>query len=268
MMDALRNCFMALAALFGSGAGRGGRPDAERGRRSSGAENAEIEAVREILRRKAVLLETGEEPTSDPLESWIGGVRWKGGGESPPRDAAGREMIPLASIFLEGLPCLPPALSGLKHLAVFMAADIWDHLGEDDMGPWFAIRAYASLEGLVPCDWRSAHLTPRPLRPRLVEDDYPDWDGGLPEGIEARLHSLEQAGLDYYDTVREATYEQHKIGGYPTFCQSGRRFGDGYIFVMQIVSDDKAGLNIVDGGHFYFCYHPQKKDWKAFCDFY
>ena len=259
-MDALKKCFAGLAALFGGG----GHAGTERDR----PEKAEIEAIRAALRRKAVLLETGGESTSDPLESWIGGVRWRGGDESAPRDAAGREMIPLASIFLEGLSCVPPALRGLKHLAVFMAADIWDHLGESDVGPWFVIRAYGSLEGLVPCDWRSGLLTPCPLRPRLVEDDYPDWDGGIPEDIEARLHSLEEAGFDYYEAVCEATYERHKIGGYPSFCQSGRDFGDGYAFVMQIVSDSKVGLNIVDGGHFYFYYHPQKKDWKAFCDFY
>lgn len=261
MIDALRNCLAGLAALFGGGRRGGGAASVG----PDGPQKAEIEAVRAALRRKAVLLETAEEPTSDPLESWLGGVRWRGGDESPPRDATGREMIPLASIFLEGLPWLPPALSGLKHLAFFMAADIRDHLGEDDMGPWFAIRAYASLEGLVPCDWRAAPLTPRPLRPRLVEDDYPD---RVPEDMEARVNALEEAGFDYDETVCEATYEQHKLGGCPTFCQSGQDFGDGYAFVMQIVSDDRVGLNIVDGGHFYFYYHPQKKDWKVCCDFY
>ena len=54
------------------------------------------------------------------------------------------------------------------------------------------------------------------------------------------------------------------LGGYPTSIQGGV----GYEFVLPISSDEKVGLNIVDGGNFYFGYNPIYKAWSVRYDFY
>jgi hypothetical protein len=38
--------------------------------------------------------------------------------------------------------------------------------------------------------------------------------------------------------------------------------------VLQISSDDKAQLNIVDSGKFYFFFNKETEEWKLHCDFY
>ena len=45
-------------------------------------------------------------------------------------------------------------------------------------------------------------------------------------------------------------------------------FGDGYEFMLQIASDEKANLNIVDNGNFYLAKNSQTGEWRLYCDFY
>ena len=62
---------------------------------------------------------------------------------------------------------------------------------------------------------------------------------------------LRKEDIDYYGDICGEIYREHKIGGYPAFCQPGYWFED-YDFVFQISSDEKAQFNIVDNGKFYF----------------
>lgn len=103
-----------------------------------------------------------------------------------------------------------------------------------------------------------------------IKNDFPVWDnGGIPFEIEDEILKLEDNdGIDYYDDIVEENYYGHKIGGYPDFCQSGFFFEDGYEFVIQISSDEKAGINIVDSGSYYFFYNNVLDKWKVYCDFY
>lgn len=230
-----------------------------------------IDEIKTLLRKKAIIYHSeGGKSLGETDESWIGSVRWKQAGEGFPVDRTGETMIPLATFFLDGLPYRPKALSGIGLVTVFMSTAIWENLGEEDLSPWFVIRAYTSITELVPCEYSSSIIRAFPLRPELVENDFPEWDGGgIPEELESRIVAMEDAkGIEYYEDIHEGGYAFHKIGGYPSFCQSGFLFGGGYDFVMQIVSDDKAGLNIVDAGNFYFYYHSGKKGWKVYCDFY
>ena len=71
---------------------------------------------------------------------------------------------------------------------------------------------------------------------------------------------------DYYDYTD--CFAGHKIGGYPNYIQSGIDFGDGYEFMIQIASDEKANLNIIDSGNFYLAKNSQTGDWRLYCDFY
>ena len=75
----------------------------------------------------------------------------------------------------------------------------------------------------------------------------------------------EVSARDWADDYGEC-YGGHKIGGYPLYIQDDPEFDDE--FVMQISSDEKAGLNIVDGGRIYFYYNKEKDNWTFYYDFY
>ena len=66
--------------------------------------------------------------------------------------------------------------------------------------------------------------------------------------------------------IHTEIYPMHKVGGYPAYIQPGR-WDDDYEFIFQISSDDKAGLNIVDSGSFYFFYSKKLDKWDVQCDF-
>lgn len=230
-----------------------------------------VNEVKKKLSKKAIIFKTGgKRPTGELLESWIGSVRWQHEGENTPKDKRENDMVPIATIFLKNLPFIPTQLSGAELVTIFMSKDVWDNLVSEDLSPWFCIRTYSSLEQLVPCNYQTDMIKPFPLTPNLVENDFPCWDGGgIPEDIEDIILHLETTkGIEYFDDICEEIYAGHKVGGYPSFCQPGFYFGNGYEFVMQISSDEKAKFNIVDSGKFYFFYNSQLSDWKVYCDFY
>lgn len=101
-----------------------------------------------------------------------------------------------------------------------------------------------------------------------IEKDYPQWEGGIPVDIADAVLKLEIEGEieDYYDIV-EHLYT-HKIGGYPSFCQSGVDFGEGFEFAFQISSDEKINLNVVDNGSLMFSRNQNTGEWKLYYDFY
>lgn len=230
-----------------------------------------IEEIKEKLAKKATIFQTAvKEPTGELLESWIGSVCWNYYTESLPKDKNGNDMIPIATIFLKSLPFVPLELSGIELITLFMSQDVWDNLVSEDLSPWFFIRTYTSLDNLVRCDYKSEFIKPFPLSPKFVEDDYPCWDeGGIPDEIFDIILELEEKDeINYFEDICENLYAEHKVGGNPDFCQPGFDFGNGYKFVLQISSDEKALFNIVDSGSFYLFYNPEKEDWKVHCDFF
>jgi hypothetical protein len=230
-----------------------------------------VSEIKNKLKQKATVFKTGgKKPTGALLESWIGSVRWSLESELSQQDKSGKEMIPLATIFLKGLPYIPAELNGVELLTIFMSPNVYDNLIDEDLSPFFVIRKYTTLDGLVERTWNADIIKSFPLFPQLVDNDFPTWDnGGIPLDLEDEILALENdEGIDYFDDICEEMYGVHKVGGYPCFCQSGYWFGNGYKFVMQISSDEKAKFNIVDCGNFYFFYHPEKEDWKVYCDFY
>ena len=127
---------------------------------------------------------------------------------------------------------------------------------------------YDSIEGLEPCKWECEGVKEFPLKPELVEDDCPQWDGGMDPELEEAVIELEDSeGIDYYEDIHTSDYSMHKVGGYPAYVQSGN-WDKRYEFILQISSDDKIGLNIVDGGSFYFFYSKELNKWVIQCDFY
>jgi hypothetical protein len=229
-----------------------------------------VDEVKQALKRHAIIFCTGgKRPTKELLESWIGRVAWKLPHEDVPVDDTGDTFYPIATLFLKDLPFCPAALAGIELITIFMSKMVWE-LDSEDLSPRFCIRCYQTLEGLIPCEYTSDLMKPFPLTPQLVENVFPSWDeGGMPSHLQAEILKMEEMDMaEYYDDICEETFSQHKIGGYPAFCQPGHWFGADYPFVMQISSDEKAGFNIVDAGNFYFYYNADKGNWKVYCDFY
>ncbi|MFJ7733659.1 DUF1963 domain-containing protein [Lysinibacillus sp. NPDC097231] len=225
-----------------------------------------IDDIKAQLVRQATIFTTGGvKPTHDLLESWIGCVGW-----SLPEEQWPKGFQPLATLFLKELPYVPASLQHVELLTLFIHEDLFDHLVEDDLSRFFDIRAYASLEGLIARNWQHDRIRAFPLIPRLIDNDYPAWDGGgIPSDVEDEILRLEhEEEVEYFDDIVEEIYAVHKIGGYPAFCQSGHDFGEEYPFVLQIASDEKAYFNIVDNGNFYFFFNEQLNDWRVYCDFY
>ncbi|KGA84048.1 hypothetical protein KQ41_04465 [Lysinibacillus fusiformis] len=225
-----------------------------------------IKHIQSQLAKQATIFQTGGfRPTHGLLESWIGYVGWSLLEEDRPSD-----FQPLATLFLKDLPYVPQALQPFQLVTLFVHENIFDHLMEDDLSTYFEIRVYTTLENLVQRDWQHDRIRAFPLQAKHIHNDYPVWDGGgIPAQIEEDILRLEhEEGLNYFDDILEDLYPQHKIGGYPTFCQSGYEFGEDTPFVFQIASDAKAQLNIVDNGNFYFFYNPTEQTWRAYCDFY
>ncbi len=225
-----------------------------------------IEHIRAQLAKQATIFQTGGiRPTHDLLESWIGYVGW-----SLPEEQLPSGYQPLATFFLKDLPYVPEALQPFQLITLFVDERLLDHLVEDDLRSYFDIRTYTTLEGLVKREWQHEHIRAFPLIPQHITNDYPTWDGGgIPAQLEEEILTLEhEEQLEYFEDIVEDLYPLHKIGGYPSFCQSGMDFGDDAPFVLQIASDAKAHLNIVDHGHFYFFYNPTTRTWHVYCDFY
>ena len=122
-------------------------------------------------------------------------------------------------------------------------------------------------------------IKPFPLKPILIEKDFPEQDDeySIPEPISDEFARLDAEGFfgEYREedrpkwySYRLPNYYGHKVGGYPSYCQSGVDYGDGFEFTFQIASDNKAKLNIVDGGQFNFAKNKHTGEWKIYYDFY
>ena len=230
-----------------------------------------IDEIKNVLKRSATIFETGGmRPTKDIGESWIGRVGYRLTREGLPLDANGKPMFPVAMFFLGKLPYVPSPLQGIEMLCVYLSESIYDHLVDEDFEGFIEIREYKPFAGLQECEWTSQHIKPFPLTAKLVEDDYPVWDGfDIPSNVADEILQLEsKENIEYHNDIAESDYSMHKIGGYGAFCQSGISFGDDYVFVLQISSDEKACFNIVDGGSFYFYRKYNANDWKVHCDFF
>ncbi|MBU3089813.1 DUF1963 domain-containing protein [Clostridium gasigenes] len=231
-----------------------------------------INEIQTILKRKATIFNTGgKRPTYDIGESWIGSIVWRSEGEEIPLDNNNVEMNPLATIFIKSKEYSPSDLDDIYLITIFMSDSFYrENIDFDNVYKYFVIRSYSKTEDIISCQWNNKHSKPFPLVDKYVDDDYPGWDnGGIPPDIFEKICEMENSdSVDYFEDIVEEMYSQHKVGGYPCFCQSGYWFGDGYEYVIQISSDDKAKFNIVHSGSFYFYYNKQKNDWKVHCDFY
>lgn len=219
------------------------------------------------LRRSATQFITGGfRPTNQMNESWIGKVYLYQSDEEIPRDGNGELMTPVAQLYLADLPFVPPALEGVKAITLFMALDEGDGMPladrRESMGSNWCLREYKSTEELVikTLAKKDSCLKPFPLKAVLLENDYPvTGDKAIPNGVEDELRN--------YHELYESCYT-HKLGGWPTFCQSPEDFGEDFDFVLQLASDEKANLNIFGSGQLLFAKNNATGEWKMYYDFY
>ncbi|WP_236233586.1 DUF1963 domain-containing protein [Pseudomonas tohonis] len=233
-------------------------------------DNDEIQAIRHLLARPATRFSAGGfRPTQADEESWLGRVFLFRPDEGIPLDAAGDTMLPLAQFHLPSLPVNHPLLADVRVLALFISAEFGQPL--EPMGAHWLIREYGHHETLQRKELSApaSFIKPFPLKAERLDEDYPLWDGGgVPADLEERILELERQGTidSYYDIVSHC--HDHKIGGYPSFCQSGIDPGEGFEFVFQISSDAKINLNVVDSGSLMFWKHRSSGEWALYYDFY
>lgn len=230
----------------------------------------EIQEIKQRLARPAVkLIAGGFRPADTGEESWLGNVFLFRPDEEVPTNQAGQPLLPYAQFYLPNLPFNSPLLTGVRVLTVFVSAPLPEHF--EPMGSNWVIREYGPDDILVrkALPVEGSFLKPFPLRAEVVQEDFPLWDGGgIPEDLEHEISKMEREGVieSYYDLITH-TYE-HKIGGYPSFCQSGVDPGEGFEFVFQISSDAKINLKVIDNGSLMFWKHVETGEWALYYDFY
>ena len=190
-------------------------------------------------------------------------------GEEIPKDSKGNLMFPLFQLCIDNIENIPEILSDTKVMTVFISKELPVDLTPN--GENWLIREYKKTDTLVLKELanNSSPIKAFPLKPEIVKEDYPIWDGGgLSAEMSEKILELENSGIidDYYD-IAENHYG-HKLGGYPSFCQPGTYFGDDFEFVFQIASDEKANLNIIDSGTIFLAKNSKTGEWKYYCDFY
>ena len=224
---------------------------------------------KQIVRTATEFITGGFKPTNSISESWIGKVYLFKENEEIPKDNNGNLMLPLFQLCLDDIENIPEILSDTKVLTVFISKELPVDLTPN--GENWQIREYKKSDRLVVKELtnNASHIKAFPLKPEIVKEDYPIWDGGgLSVEMSEKILELENSGIieDYYD-IAENHYG-HKVGGYPSFCQPGTYFGDDFEFVFQIATDEKANLNIFDCGTIFLAKNHNTGEWIYSCDFY
>ncbi|MDW5289663.1 DUF1963 domain-containing protein [Formosa sp. PL04] len=233
-----------------------------------------VEDLKHEIAKSVTKFNTGGfRPKNTIHESWIGKVFAYNEDEEIPIDKNGDQMFPLAQFYLPNLPYVHPSLKNTKLITVFVSAELPECF--EDMGDHWVLREYDNLESIQIKNTENSNsfINAFPLVPELDENDFPLWDGGgLSMAMETEILKLENEGVieDYFD-IAEHVYN-HKIGGYPSFCQSGigdaEGFGEGFQFVFQISSDEKANFNVIDSGSLMFAKNTDTNQWSVYYDFY
>jgi hypothetical protein len=161
----------------------------------------------------------------------------------------GDPMHALCQINLTEMPFRPPRLDDVEFVTVFIGPN---ELPNDDAnGSNWCLRAYSSLSLLVPLSSRQTgtHIKPFPMRPRILEEDYPIWD-------DVNFELDEDVEDSYYDNLSNA--HGLKLGGWPTLIQSEifwaprNKHPAAPEYVFQIDTTEKGNWMWGDNGVGYF----------------
>ena len=227
-----------------------------------------LEIKNRLVRRATAFAPGSFKPTFSDKESWLGRVIFYKEDEEIPEDAAGRLMLPLLQLSLEGLPYIPDGLQNTRMLTLFISEDLPDGIATPD-ADW-VLREYSTSDPLIDKDLENpdSYIRSFPLKTTFLPEDYPVWDSGnISTDLEAEIIRLEESGEidDYYNVVEK--HYGHKLGGYPTFYQPGVNFDEDFEFKLQIASDEKVRLNIIENGTIFLAKHKHNCQWQLYVDF-
>ncbi|MGI4789399.1 MAG: DUF1963 domain-containing protein [Janthinobacterium lividum] len=211
-----------------------------------------------LVRRASRAVVGGFRPPADPFTSWFAKVNFALPGEDWPTSAA-RPMMPLCQLNLTEVPFRPESISDIAFLTIFIDQE---ELPTDKAnGDGWMLRAYPSLEGLVPIVPPAdiGYLKPFPIRWELIEDDFPCWEDAQDNPLASKLEG------NYHDFFENQ--KGTKVGGWPGLIQAGlgiattqegldyRAVMEGNTafpeYVLQIDSESKAAWSWGDAGFGY-----------------
>jgi hypothetical protein len=204
------------------------------------------------MRPASVAQVGGFRPPEDPLASWAGCVRVALPDEDWPT-AAGAPMLAVAQLNLSEAPYVPPVLSDVALLALFVGPRQLP-VNEPNGTNW-ELRTYGAVDGLVelaqPVPARASDAKAAkgqattfkalPIRWERVED-HPSRDD-----VPVELFTEYDA-----DDAPEPAGGL-KIGGWPLCVQGEVQWGghDGVEFALQIDGENRFGFGVGYGGVFY-----------------
>ncbi|MEO1029045.1 MAG: DUF1963 domain-containing protein [Pseudomonadota bacterium] len=226
----------------------------------------ELELIKAVNGRTcAVFTPGGFRPTGNPLATKFGGIPVGLADEAWPMhqkqfyDGAERrpgEWVPssaICQINLTEAPFVPEPLSQFAMLTLFCATTPPDRHGygggPEPFEEYVTIRAYTSLDGLVPlivpdavdlnwikemeCQWQE-------------KTDWPIWSGDdawLPDGVE--VLGLEEDAEEQLMALENAYVS--KLGGHHSYSQNPA-FDSEEPMIIQIAEEPKIGLHWINGG--------------------
>ena len=186
----------------------------------------------------------GFRPTNDPKASVFGGVRLAPK-DAPWPESAGSPMLPLLQLNLSEPRLVPDALEGIALLQVFITHDlpslsdkvtVENHA--DPAGAPFAIRAFDTLDGLVPVETPSL---PMPLKPFEIawNDPLDDFANHDVAPVDTRVNKI-------YDFDWHRSVYTSKLGGWPATVQSEpwwdyQKTEHDFEYALQIGGEEKSG---------------------------
>ena len=209
------------------------------------------ETFRNKFKRRAIVMEIGGfRPPENPKTSWFGKVAFGLPEEEWPMTGDNRPMVPLAQINITELPFRPARLEDVEFLTIFIDVDGFSD--DEPNGSTWCVRAYPSLGALVPLQMPGSlksEIKALPMRPKIVEADYPCHDdvaGEIPDEL----------ADSYEDDFENAS--GFKLGGWPSLIQSEiywapwNKHPAEPEYVFQIDSTEKGRWSWGDGGVGYF----------------
>lgn len=230
-----------------------------------------IEEIKQALGKKAITFSVGGfRPLFDLSESWIGKVDLFNEDERVPVDDEGVQMIPLMQLNLENLSFVPESLEDIKLLTIFVSQNLPSDIPPN--GSNWVVREYRDLSKLQKKEFSNpfVQFKPFPLKATVIPENLPIRDDSysFPKNIADEILRLEDEEIieSYFDTF-DIQYE-HKLGGYPTYCQSSIYFGEGFEFVLQIMSDEKVVFSVGDAGILFLAKNKETGEWRLYWDCY
>jgi hypothetical protein len=209
----------------------------------------DTEGLAAKLRRKANRIVVGGfRPPDSPQASWFGRVRLASPDEEWPYHQT-KPMLPLCQLNLTEMDYVPPSLSDLSLITVFISSVSLPI--DTENGDGWRLRSYTSLEGLVEIEapGHDRLIHPFPVRWELIEADYPSYED-IPCRLPGEL-------LKDYSKLFPNHYSS-KVGGWPYLIQSEIYWAPynnhpaNPEYVFQIGSEEKAHWQWGDSGIGYF----------------